>query len=52
MFLIFGFLFMVFAYAIIGLKAGFILVLINPWSLLFIIVSMLFFLLFQKAGVL
>ena len=50
MFLIFGFLFMVFAYAVIGLVAGFISVLINPWSLLFIIVSMLFFLLISRSG--
>ena len=50
MLLIFGFLFTVFVYAVIGLTAGFISVLIDPWSLLFIIVSMLFFLFISKSG--
>ena len=50
MFLIFGFLFAVFAYTIIGLMAGFVTVLLNSWSLLFICVSLIFFLIVSGSG--
>jgi len=50
MHLIFGFLFTVLIYAVIGLVAGFIGTLLNIWSMLLILGSLLFFLILSKSG--
>jgi len=50
MILILGFLFTVIIYAAINAVAGFIGVLLDPWSLLLILVSLIFFMVVTKSG--
>ena len=50
MLLIFGFLFTVFIYAVIGMVAGFLWVLLDPWALILIILPLVFFLFVSKSG--
>ena len=50
MLLVLGFLFMVFVYAAIGVIAGFLWVLLDPWALQLVILPLFFFLFITKSG--
>jgi len=50
MLLIFGFLFLVIIYAVIGTAAGFLGILLDPFAFLLVIIPLFFFLFITKSG--